>query len=37
MVEISPEQQELLKTWYQERIQRERIVPLAVAFVGFLG
>lgn len=37
MVEISPEQQELLKTWYQERIQRERIVPLAVAFVGLLG
>lgn len=37
MVEISPEQQDLLKTWYQERIQRERIVPLAVAFVGLLG
>lgn len=37
MVEITKEQQEVIRTWYQEQIQRRRVGPLAVVFLSILG
>ena len=36
MVEVTPALQEQLQTWYRERIQRERMAPLALALLGVI-
>lgn len=36
MVEVTKEQQEQIRTWYHEQIQRKRLIPLAVGLTGFV-
>ncbi len=37
MVEVTKEQQEQIRTWYQERLQRQRIIPLGIGLAGFVA
>lgn len=37
MVEVTKEQQEQIRTWYQERLQRQRIIPLGIGLAGLVA
>lgn len=36
-VEVTKEQQEQIRTWYQQQIQRQRMLPLGIGLGGLLG
>ncbi|MFO0944256.1 MAG: hypothetical protein U0930_26400 [Pirellulales bacterium] len=36
-VEVTKEQQEQMRTWYQEQVQRRRMIPLAIGLAGLVA